>query len=90
MAQVIKASAIELSNLKFSDPRKVGNNGVQVVYVNYGGWYELSICSTSSSRSQMGSLPIMLILMKVRVSLLWNLLSPMWVLMNKSHLSMIK
>lgn len=37
MAQVIKASAIEIKNLKFSDPRKVGNNGVQVVYVNYGG-----------------------------------------------------
>ena len=37
MAQVIKASAIDLNNLKFSDPRKVGNNGVQVVYVNYGG-----------------------------------------------------
>ena len=37
MAQVIKASAIDINNLKFSDPRKVGNNGVQVVYVNYGG-----------------------------------------------------
>ena len=37
MAQVIKASAIDIKNLKFSDPRKVGNNGVQVVYVNYGG-----------------------------------------------------
>ena len=37
MAQVIKATAIEIKNLKFSDPRKVGNNGVQVVYVNYGG-----------------------------------------------------
>ena len=37
MAQVIKASCIDISNLKFSDPRKVGNNGVHVVYVNYGG-----------------------------------------------------
>ena len=37
MAQVIKASAIDIKNLKFSDPRKVGNNGVQVVYINYGG-----------------------------------------------------
>lgn len=37
MAQVIKASAIDIKNLKFSDPRKVGNNGVHVVYVNYGG-----------------------------------------------------
>ena len=37
MAQVTKASAINLSNIKFSDPRKVGNNGVHVVYVNYGG-----------------------------------------------------
>ena len=37
MAQVIKASSIDIKNLKFSDPRKVGNNGVQVVYVNYGG-----------------------------------------------------
>ena len=37
MAQVIKAPAIDIKNLKFSDPRKVGNNGVQVVYVNYGG-----------------------------------------------------
>ena len=37
MAQVIKASSIDISNLKFSDPRKVGNNGVHVVYVNYGG-----------------------------------------------------
>ena len=37
MAQVMKASAIDINNLKFSDPRKVGNNGVQVVYVNYGG-----------------------------------------------------
>ena len=37
MAQVIKASSIDINNLKFSDPRKVGNNGVQVVYVNYGG-----------------------------------------------------
>ena len=36
MAQVIKASAIDIKNLKFSDPRKVGNNGVHVVYVNYG------------------------------------------------------
>ena len=37
MAQVIKASSIDINNLKFSDPRKVGNNGVHVVYVNYGG-----------------------------------------------------
>ena len=37
MAQVIKASSIDIKNLKFSDPRKVGNNGVHVVYVNYGG-----------------------------------------------------
>ena len=36
MAQVIKAPAIDLNNLRFSDPSKVGNNGVHVVYVNYG------------------------------------------------------
>ena len=36
MAQVIKASAIDINNIKFSDPRKVGNNGVHVVYINYG------------------------------------------------------
>ena len=34
---VTKASNVDFSKISFSDPRKLGQNGVQIVFVNYGG-----------------------------------------------------
>lgn len=40
---VIKASSVNLSKLSLSDPRKFGQNGVQIVFANYDGQNPLHV-----------------------------------------------